>query len=167
MLTEYTYVVNLLRGEIDNDGHEDREILNIFRPIIIKNISTAEVLDKLYERNVLNDQDREEIQSEIKRRGDIAAACMLLYKVPRREPDWFSIFVTVLRELKMDFLADQLDVPTHSKGLFVCIQLCRLFPFVECRIILSFRGKCFACVYCVYEYHLFQYLVQFALPHNK
>ncbi|XP_052280049.1 uncharacterized protein LOC127877829 isoform X2 [Dreissena polymorpha] len=112
---EYTYVVNLLRGEIDNDGHEDREILNIFRPIIIKNISTAEVLDKLYERNVLNDQDREEIQSEIKRRGDIAAACMLLYKVPRREPNWFSIFVTVLRELKMDFLADQLDVPTHSK----------------------------------------------------
>ncbi|XP_052792892.1 uncharacterized protein LOC128226852 isoform X2 [Mya arenaria] len=111
---EYSYIARLLKGHDVEDHYENRRLIQIFKPNIMTRIDTNDVLDHLLVRNVLNDRDREEIQSEKDRRGEIASAFMLLEKIPRRNENWFKLFLDVLKVCHMDDVVESLTVPKCS-----------------------------------------------------
>ena len=110
----YGYIRDLLVsvGERNpNTISEDRAILNILKPAFIHEIHPIDCVDHLLARGVLNDRDREEIEAEKDRRGDTAATCLLLNRLPGRGPYWLAQFRDTLRSLGCPDLASTLDVP--------------------------------------------------------
>lgn len=119
MYLDYSYISNLLRGDSEKDHTEDRKIVNIFKPDIIDRISAdvERVMDYLLTYDVLVDQDKEPIQCEMRNRGRLAGAAMLVERIPRRHPNWFEMFVQVLRQCEMDDVVHKLDVPEFTTDI--------------------------------------------------
>ncbi|XP_052795162.1 uncharacterized protein LOC128228095 isoform X2 [Mya arenaria] len=108
---DYQPMVNILQSFTEKDLLEDRAILRILKPAFIKEIHPVECVDCLVERNVLNESDMEAVQAEKDRRGDIAATCVLLDRLPNRNSDWLLHFINCLSHLGRDDLAAILVVP--------------------------------------------------------
>lgn len=85
----------MLRSE--TDYVHARAMLNLITPAVINNLDVKACTDKLFERNVIRESDKEEIETREKLMGPIAAVRLLLDKVPRTSPRWDIEFAAVLK----------------------------------------------------------------------
>jgi hypothetical protein len=100
----------LLRGETEEDQTITRKLLKLFTPRLIDRIDPIQFIDRLFEKEVINEDDMQQVQCEQNRRGATAASFMLLDKVPRRATNWFDVFIDVLKECGIDDVAKDLDI---------------------------------------------------------
>ena len=74
------------------------------------NLLPSDIIHHLYEKNVISSTDLEEIACELRNRGPTIASLMLLDRIPRRHPNWYTEFLSALRACHFDFIADAFDV---------------------------------------------------------
>lgn len=130
-LLGYKYIHDLLKGKTETDLTIQRKLLKLFTPRLINRIDPREFLDHLYEKDVIGETDLEEIQCEETNRGPIAASLMLLESMPRKNPDWYDIFVDVLKKCGLEDMVDDFVIPikhdtTSDSGRFFIFNMCSI-----------------------------------------
>ena len=121
-------MANLLKGEFIGDSttekelHNRKRLLQIFAPEFVQILQPRELTDCLYGKAVISQHDKEEIECEEKNRGACAATFMLLNRIPRKVPNWYSEFLEALRVTGHSYVADYIDdidvysYPTRVRG---------------------------------------------------
>lgn len=71
----------------------------------MQRMDPEEFIDHLFEKQVINERDMQEVKCEQNRRGANAASFMLLEKVPKRASNWCEIFHDVLVKCGMEDIA--------------------------------------------------------------
>ncbi|XP_045172599.2 uncharacterized protein LOC123534423 [Mercenaria mercenaria] len=107
--SDYNFIVKLLKGETENDQEKNKQILSLMSQQLINNIHLDDSLDKLYAAELLNDKDKEDIESEQKNHGPIAAACKMFNIVPTRSHDWDKRLSGILDECGLSDVAKLLQ----------------------------------------------------------
>jgi len=69
------------------------------------NLCLGEVIDRLYEENILTDAMKENIKAETCQRDEIDKFVDILF---RRGPNAFSVFMRALHDSNQSFIADKL-----------------------------------------------------------
>ena len=108
----YSYVVDLINGDssiAEDDMLARKQLLQVFRPRLVQDLDPGEVTDHLFEKNVINDDDMDEIRREMANKGRKAATYLLLDRIPIRSPTWYCDFLQALRSSGQGFLADEID----------------------------------------------------------
>lgn len=102
----YNNIVATLRGQDPLDDTCQRGYLRIFTPALREQIDPLELLPELWGRDVLSNEDREEILQLQRNRGPLAATDELLDLVPRRHKSWYRHLVDALRNVGRTEAAD-------------------------------------------------------------
>ena len=108
----YSYVVNVINGDsiiAEDDMLARKQLLQVFRPRLVQDLDPGEVTDHLFEKNVINVDDMDEIRREMANKGRKAATYLLLDRIPIRSPTWYCDFLQALRSSGQGFLADEID----------------------------------------------------------
>ncbi|XP_053388684.1 uncharacterized protein LOC128551796 [Mercenaria mercenaria] len=81
-------------------------------------IVPSEITAELLRTDVINSDDRDEIHQKERSAGAVAAADVLLDRIPRKHPDWFGNFISALRIIGrhdlVDMLTEENDVHSHT-----------------------------------------------------
>lgn len=83
------------------------------KPELINRIYLSEIIDPLFAREVINEEDKDEIESAEKNRGPLEATRILLNKVDKRLPNWDTEFADVLEKAGMAEIADIFKMVEH------------------------------------------------------
>lgn len=78
----------MLQGEEEDDLTEARKLLDVLSPGLLDKLHVRECVDILYERQIISESDKEEIEAKEKHQGPIAATKVLLNKLPRKNHRW-------------------------------------------------------------------------------
>lgn len=120
LFSGYIYLHQLLTGETEKDHNYTNEILKIMTPGLINDIHLDAIIDRLIETGLINEEDHDQMKSEEKSRGPIAATRILLQKVDKRKTNWDTEFADVLEEAGMTQIASvfkMVEHHTHSKPI--------------------------------------------------
>lgn len=90
----------------ENAHDECFQLLNLLQPTLVDKLLVRDVLDKCLEVGLLTTEDRNRI-SAAENNGNEAGVRELLRRIVQKE-NWFSVFVTVLRETENEALAQEL-----------------------------------------------------------
>lgn len=107
---EYPKVVGILTGQLKHVNKENRLKCKTSLPHVYKMLSTREVLPYLYARNVINADDKDEIETVLNKDGRASAAIDLLLMMPNRIREWFRIFIESLVACGQEELAELIDI---------------------------------------------------------
>ncbi|XP_066542389.1 interferon-induced helicase C domain-containing protein 1 isoform X2 [Hoplias malabaricus] len=91
--------------EAENDSC--MRLINLLQ-LTLEDMKTTHVCESCYQKNVLTEEDRQNITAETTLRGDIAGARVLLSRLMKNEIGWFSQFLTALEETGHAGLAQEL-----------------------------------------------------------
>lgn len=91
-----TFLVTLLRGEEENNGAAARSLLDLVGPELLNKLHVRACVDELYEKEIITEGDKEEIEAKEKQQGPIAATRLLIENLPRRNQRWTREFSAVL-----------------------------------------------------------------------
>lgn len=124
----YNYVASLLRGETENDNYENMQILKIISPEIIDRISgdLNSVVDLCHEKEVITEQDKEEVQAETERKGALAAAFMLVDKIQTKKGSWYEKLKSLAQQLDWNDIVEMLDVPEGTTNVNRKLPYCSI-----------------------------------------
>lgn len=118
--SDYKFLVKLLKGETENDQEKNKKLLSLLSRQLINNINIDECLDKLYENELLNENDKEIVEAEKKNYGPIAAAYKMFNIVPTRSPEWNQKLSEILEQFRLGDIAKLLqfanEEPPESKS---------------------------------------------------
>ncbi|XP_053398788.1 uncharacterized protein LOC128556902 [Mercenaria mercenaria] len=101
-------IVDALRRKSIPDSNEPRKFLHIFSPRLREMIVPSETTAELLAADVINSEDRDEIHQKERSAGAVAAADILLDRIPRKHPDWFGNFISALRIIGRHDLVDMI-----------------------------------------------------------
>lgn len=106
--------MSLLRGDTEQDFTINRNLLKVITPQILNRIDPEEMMDHLFEKNVISESDMQQVKRENERRGANAASFLLLWHVPRRVSNWPEMFIEVLKKCGMEDVAENFVIPEVS-----------------------------------------------------
>lgn len=86
----------MLRGQEENNGAEARALLDVLTPQLLNKLHVRDCVDNLYEKEIITEGDKEEIEAKEKQQGPIAATRLLIEKLPRRNQRWLKEFPAIL-----------------------------------------------------------------------
>ncbi|XP_030637660.1 interferon-induced helicase C domain-containing protein 1-like [Chanos chanos] len=83
----------------DMDAENDYcvQLINLLAPSLVR-MKTADVCLVGYALDILNADDKENIEAETRNRGNMSGARVLLRRIVQKPPGWFSTFLEVLRK---------------------------------------------------------------------
>lgn len=90
--------MTLLQGEEENDLTAARELLNVLTPDLLNKLQVRDCVDLLFEKRIISESDKEEIDAKEKIKGPIAATRLLLTKIPRKNRRWPQEFAKILTD---------------------------------------------------------------------
>ncbi|XP_066201744.1 interferon-induced helicase C domain-containing protein 1 [Saccopteryx leptura] len=103
-------LTDLPSPSFENYHDECFQLLNLLQPTLVDKLAVRDVLDKCLEMELLTIEDRNRI-SAAENNGNEAGVRELLRRIVQKE-NWFSTFLTVLRETENEALAQELTGPT-------------------------------------------------------
>ncbi|XP_053398784.1 uncharacterized protein LOC123558149 isoform X2 [Mercenaria mercenaria] len=106
--SKHKAIVDALRRKSIPDSNELGKFLHIFSPQLREMILPSEITAELLRTNIINSEDRDEIHQKERSAGAVAAADILLDRIPRKHPDWFWNFIGALRIIGRHDLVDML-----------------------------------------------------------
>ncbi|XP_076145654.1 uncharacterized protein LOC143127822 [Alosa pseudoharengus] len=74
------------------------KLLNLLRLSLVRRMKTRDVCVSCYSLDILTEEDRVNILTEIENKGNISGARLLLGRVVRNETGWFSTFLRALQK---------------------------------------------------------------------
>ncbi|KAF4026434.1 hypothetical protein G4228_018433 [Cervus hanglu yarkandensis] len=98
----------------ENAHDECLQLLNLLQPTLVDKLLVADVLDKCVAENLLTIEDRNRV-SAAENNGNEAGVRELLKRIVQKE-NWFSTFLTVLRQTGNDELARELTGTNGHEG---------------------------------------------------
>ncbi|XP_052807361.1 uncharacterized protein LOC128236509 isoform X2 [Mya arenaria] len=118
--TKYIALRQKLHGDSVHDDTNERRYIEIMTPQLRQIINPCEITPALLSRDVLIQEDVEEITCEANNRGSIAATDLLLKRVSGKHPKWYTELVAALFTSGMsdagDILLEGLNqIPERSK----------------------------------------------------
>ncbi|XP_060587301.1 uncharacterized protein LOC132742825 isoform X3 [Ruditapes philippinarum] len=111
------YLYQLLTGQTEKDHHFTAQILKVMKPSLINNIHLNEVIDLLLEKEIINVEDQGQIESADKNHGPIQAVRVMLEKVDKRIPNWYTEFADVLNKAGMSEIAGVFKMIEHHEHI--------------------------------------------------
>ncbi|XP_053400431.1 uncharacterized protein LOC123558146 [Mercenaria mercenaria] len=105
---KYQTIVDALRRKGAADNNDPIKILHMFSPKLREMIVPSELTAELLKADVINSDDRSEIHQKERSAGAVAAADILLDRIPSKHPRWFDNFLEALRSVNRSDLADML-----------------------------------------------------------
>ncbi|WAR08999.1 hypothetical protein MAR_018957 [Mya arenaria] len=93
---EYIALRQKLHGDSVHDDTNERRYIEIMTPQLRQIINPCEITPALLSRDVLIQEDVEEITCEANNRGSIAATDLLLKRVSGKHPKWYTELVAAL-----------------------------------------------------------------------
>ncbi|KAG8510446.1 Interferon-induced helicase C domain-containing protein 1 [Galemys pyrenaicus] len=105
LAARYVNPTDLPSPSEENALDECFELLTILQPAVVKSLPLDGVLDKCVALDLLTDEDRNRIIA-IRTHGDASAVRELLKRIVQKE-NWFSTFLTVLRETENQKLVEE------------------------------------------------------------
>ncbi|XP_053389123.1 uncharacterized protein LOC128552128 isoform X2 [Mercenaria mercenaria] len=105
---KYQTIVDALRRKGAADNNDHIKILHMFSPKLREMIVPSELTVDLLKVDVINSDDRSEIHQKERSAGAVAAADILLDRIPSKHPRWFDNFLEALRSVNRSDLADML-----------------------------------------------------------
>ena len=106
---EYPKIVRLLTGELIRVHDNHRQKLKTFAVDIFQRLCISELLPYLLTKQVLNNNDVDEIASIEKSESRGSAVMLLLSLLPNRNRDWYKHFLWGLFKSKQKDLAELID----------------------------------------------------------
>ncbi|XP_041057704.1 interferon-induced helicase C domain-containing protein 1 isoform X2 [Carcharodon carcharias] len=99
------------------EAQNDLEVnfINMLSPSLIDKLKPNEVSPHCLAKNILTQDDVENISSETRQKGNKAGARQLLKRVMMKSPGWFSIFLDVLQQTGYEDLAKMLAGNDNSQ----------------------------------------------------
>ncbi|XP_045192318.2 uncharacterized protein LOC123548821 [Mercenaria mercenaria] len=109
--SHYPYLVALLKTTNTTSYNQQRQIIEIFAPFLERSLNPLDVLDKLYQRDIIDEPDKELVHAEQTNRGPIAAAMILLDIIQTHlAPEmWYKGFLEALYENGYEHLVQEID----------------------------------------------------------
>ncbi|XP_077010130.1 interferon-induced helicase C domain-containing protein 1 [Tamandua tetradactyla] len=98
----------------ENTHDECLQLMNLLQPTLVDKLLVRDVLDRCVEKELLTTEDRNRI-SAAENDGNESGIRELLKRIVQKE-DWFSTFVTVLRETGNNEIAVQLTGSNYSES---------------------------------------------------
>lgn len=99
-------LTDLPSPSFENAHDECLQLLNLLQPTLVDKLLVADVLDKCVEEKLLTVEDRNRV-SAAENNGNEAGVRELLKRIVQKE-NWFSTFLTILRQTGNDELAQEL-----------------------------------------------------------
>ncbi|XP_038607337.1 interferon-induced helicase C domain-containing protein 1 isoform X2 [Tachyglossus aculeatus] len=91
--------------EAAHDTHG--QLVTLLLPSLVRTLQPDQVLDRCLEKGLLTGEDRAEVCQAIRNHGNPSGTRELLNRIVLKE-DWFSLFVTILRETEHEELVESL-----------------------------------------------------------
>ncbi|XP_053398780.1 uncharacterized protein LOC123556567 isoform X2 [Mercenaria mercenaria] len=126
---KYQTIVDALRRKAIAVGNDPIKILHMFSPQLREMIVPSEITAELLRTDVINSDDRYEIHQKECSAGAVAAADILLDRIPRKHPYWFEKFLEALKSINRPDLVNMLtfkkeiDTTTGKKACTDVYQL--------------------------------------------
>ncbi|XP_062594929.1 ATP-dependent RNA helicase DHX58-like [Saccostrea cucullata] len=107
----YEYVAKALRGEeVKRDAYEKfRKILQPYTMKLVENLDPSDLLPDLVSQGIITFSDREHINTESNRNGNMAAIIVLLDRIWRKKENWYHSFLGVLCKQNYKNIAEEID----------------------------------------------------------
>ena len=105
----YPKVVRILKGMLLPVGCDHRQTIKRAAKDIFQSLVTKEVLPHLMARDVISQNDYEEISATERYYSTGSAALELLHILPNRRPDWYRQFMESLVDSSHGDLANTID----------------------------------------------------------
>lgn len=99
LILGFKAVANALRLLPVPDSNNQRHALHLFSPQLREMITPSEITPELLSREVITSVDMEEMHQIERNAGPIAAADLLLDRIPRKHPFWFLHFLQALTNI--------------------------------------------------------------------
>lgn len=105
-------LTDLPSPSFENNHDECLQLLNLLQPTLVDKLLVRDVLDKCLEVELLTVEDRNRIAAA-ENNGNEAGVRELLRRIVQKE-NWFSAFLTVLRQTENEALAQELSGSSAS-----------------------------------------------------
>lgn len=102
----YKCLIQIIQNESEKATQDAREVLNHLTPDLLNKLDVQTCTDKLFEKEIISESDKEEIESKQNNEGSTAALKVLLDKLPRKCETWNTVFADILREHGLEDQAD-------------------------------------------------------------
>jgi hypothetical protein len=109
MSTGYSAIVKLLNSETENDTEDKRKLLALMSRQLVYNIHVDEFLDLLFEAGLLNEEDKEIVESEKRNNGLLAAAHKIFNIIPTKSHEWVQPLTDILKKCGLGDVAELLS----------------------------------------------------------
>uniref|UniRef100_A0A4W3HNH9 RNA helicase n=1 Tax=Callorhinchus milii TaxID=7868 RepID=A0A4W3HNH9_CALMI len=114
---------DLVSPELEARNDLEVKLIICLTPTVIDNLSPDEVSVHCCAADILTEDDKEKILSEMKQRGKQAATRELLSRIVMKPPGWFSKFLDILRKSGHEDLAEILSGDDSSLDIAAVIPL--------------------------------------------
>jgi hypothetical protein len=74
-------------------------------------ITVCEILPFVFAKNLISENDKQNIQRDDANRGNFAAAVTLLDRIHRKHRNWYLLFIEALKEARVDDVVKCLEIP--------------------------------------------------------
>ncbi|EPY77140.1 interferon-induced helicase C domain-containing protein 1 [Camelus ferus] len=109
-------LTDLPSPSFENAHDECLQLLNLLQPTLVDKLLVTDVLDKCVEETLLTVEDRNRISSAAENNGNESGVRELLRRIVQKE-NWFSTFLTVLRQTGNAGLAQELTGSACPEGI--------------------------------------------------
>uniref|UniRef100_A0A4W3I6X0 RNA helicase n=1 Tax=Callorhinchus milii TaxID=7868 RepID=A0A4W3I6X0_CALMI len=113
---------DLVSPELEARNDLEVKLIICLTPTVIDNLSPDEVSVHCCAADILTEDDKEKILSEMKQRGKQAATRELLSRIVMKPPGWFSKFLDILRKSGHEDLAEILSGDDSSLDIVITLK---------------------------------------------
>ncbi|XP_061171499.1 uncharacterized protein LOC133181006 [Saccostrea echinata] len=110
MTSERQYLVKTQKGQ-----EIPRDIFVKYTKLLIERLDPSEIIIDLFHRYVINQMDKENIESAELLKGKMCATAVLLNRVCRHHPNWYTEFLDVLCKHSYLFIVETIDTDFYEK----------------------------------------------------
>lgn len=113
----FKYIKDLIEGKTEVHHDSNRNLLRLVTPDLVNRLDARPFLDHAYEKELLTDDDKSEIDAELQNHGENKAISVTLERVVKYKEDWNTILIDIFKQKEFCLwdIADLFEFIMQSK----------------------------------------------------